>query len=234
MGQRLEAMPPPPTYFWDIEQGSDEWHALRRGRLTASAIGALITPTGKVANNGTSRTHLFKLLAERLTDTTDPSFSNDDMQRGHLLEPYARDLYSRHFAPVRECGFVLAQLPGAELGYSPDGLVGDDGLIEIKSRLAKHHLAAMLAGGMPSEYILQVQTGLAVTGRAWCDFISYTPGLPLFVHRCQRDEELIEAITAAAIAAERQIAALLLQYLKAAEQFPATEPIQLEQEEIIV
>jgi putative phage-type endonuclease len=224
----------PPTYYWEIEQGTDEWHALRRGRLTASAIGALITPKGKVANNATSRVHLLKLLAERVTGVSDPSFYNDDMMRGHLLEPYARDLYSRHYAPVRECGFVLAQAGGAELGYSPDGLVGDDGLIEIKSRLAKHHLAALLASEMPSEYTLQIQTGLAVTGRSWCDFISYTPGLPLFVHRCQRDEQLIAQLIAAAQAAEEQLSELYGLYLTAAKQFPATEPIQLEPEEIIV
>jgi putative phage-type endonuclease len=224
---------PEPVYHYEIEQGTDEWHAIRRGVITASAISALLTPKGKPANNPTSRTHLLKLLGERITDTTDPSYYNDDMMRGHFLEGFARDLYSKHYAPVHECGFITAELGGITLGYSPDGLVGDDGLIEIKSRLAKHHLATMLTGEMPDDYQLQVQTGLAVTGRAWCDFISYTPGLPLFVRRVQRDEITIAQLTIAAQAAEEQLAGMRLVYEQIAGEYPMTEVIQPEQEIII-
>lgn len=222
-------------YHFEIEQGTDEWHGLRRGLITASAVKALMTPKGKTAKNASSLTHLLKLLAERLTGKSDPSFYNDDMARGHLLEPYARELYSEHYAPVQECGFITRDLGGCTLGYSPDGLVGDDGLIEIKSRLAKHHLAALLADEMPDEYQPQIQTGLAVTGRAWCDFISYTPGLPLFVKRVMPDPITIAQIELAAQAAEKQIDAMLAYYQCARIKYPATEPIQLETEgEIIV
>jgi putative phage-type endonuclease len=229
------APPPTATYYFEIDQGTDEWFAVRRGKITASAVKALLTPKGKAANNSSSRTHLLKLLAERLTGESEPSFYNDDMARGHLLEPYARNLYSEHYAPVVECGFVTRDFGGWTLGYSPDGLVGKDGLIEIKSRLAKHHLAALLADEMPNEYQLQIQTGLAVTGRAWCDFISYTPGLPLFVKRIEPDAITIAQLILAAQQAEEQLAGLMAHYLDLAPMYPATEPIQPETDgEIII
>jgi putative phage-type endonuclease len=222
-----------PTYRFDIEQGSDEWHAIRRGVITASTVAKLLTGTGKPANNDTSRAQLYQLLAERITGESEASFYNDDMARGHLLEPYARDLYSQHYNEVQECGFITSTLGGVTVGYSPDGLVGDDGLIEIKSPRQKTHLKSLLTNQVPGEYIPQVQTGLAVSGRAWCDFISYAPGLPLFVRRVERDELVIGQIIAAAQAAEEQLAGMLVIYEGLAAQFPATEPIQPEQEIVI-
>ena len=223
----------PPTYHHNIEQGTDEWHALRRGKITASAVSRLITATGKPANNDTSRAQLLQLLAERITGESEASFYGDDMARGHLLEPLARDIYAEHRSPVVECGFVTADFGGTVIGYSPDGLVGDDGLIEIKSPRQKNHLRSLLSDEVPAEYVPQVQTGLAVTGRAWCDFISYAPGLPLFVHRCRRDEGAIAQLIAAAEAAELELQRLMALYTAAAERFPATEPIQPEQEIVI-
>ena len=222
-----------PTYHFDIEQGTDDWLALRRGVITASAIGNLITASGKVANNDTSRSQSLQLLAERITGESEQSYYNDDMARGHLLEPLARDIYARHYHPVTECGFVTAQFDGTVIGYSPDGLVGDDGLIEIKSPRQKNHLKSLLSDEVPAEYVPQVQTGLAVTGRAWCDFISYAPGLPLFVKRCERDEAVINQLIAAAQSAESQLQMLILIYNTAAAKFPATDPIQPEQEIIV-
>ena len=224
----------PPIYHFDIEQGTDEWHALRRGKVTASAVSRLITATGKPATNDTSRAQLLQLLAERITGESEASFYGDDMARGHLLEPLARDLYAKHCAPVTECGFVTRSFDsGLVLGYSPDGLVVDDGLIEIKSPRQKNHLKAMLANEVPAEYVPQVQLGLAVTGRVWSDFISYAPGLPLFVKRCRRDEGVIAQLVAAAKAAELELQRLMAVYTEAAECFPATEPIQPEQEIIV-
>lgn len=219
-----------PIYHYHIEQGSDEWHALRRGKITASAIGRLLTGTGKPANNDTSRTQLLQLLAERITADSEPSFYGDDMARGHLLEPLARGIYAEHRALVQECGFVTADFDGTVIGYSPDGLVGDDGLIEIKSPRQKNHLRSLLSDEVPTEYVAQVQTGLAVTGRAWCDFITYAPGLPLFIHRCTRDEGFIAQLIAAAQAAEVELQRLTELYTTVAAKFPATEPIQPEQE----
>jgi putative phage-type endonuclease len=221
---------PAPIYHRNIQQGSDEWHALRRGVITASTISRLITGSGKPANNDTSRTQLLQLLAERITGESEPSFYNDDMARGHLLEPLARDIYAAHRAPVKECGFVTADFDGTVIGYSPDGLVGDDGLIEIKSPRRKHHLRSLFSDEVPAEYVPQVQTGLAVTGRAWCDYISYAPGLPLFVRRCERDEVVITQLITAAQAAEAELRMLMQIYTAKAAIFPATEPIQPEQE----
>jgi predicted phage-related endonuclease len=147
-----------------------------------------------------------------------------------MLEPLARDIYAEHRAPVQECGFVTADFDGTVIGYSPDGLVGEDGLIEIKSPRQKHHLRSLLSDEVPAEYVAQVQTGLAVTGRAWCDFITYAPGLPLFIHRCARDELAIAQLIAAAQAAEVELLRLMELYTKVAAKFPATEPIQPEQE----
>lgn len=222
-------------YYFDIDQGTDEWHALRCGLITASAVKVLLTPSGKTANNASSRTHLLKLLAERLTGESDPSFYNDDMARGHMLEPYARDLYSKHYAyaPVAECGFIVRDLGGCALGYSPDGLVGDGGLIEIKSRLAKHHLASIVADEVPDEYMLQIQTGLAVTGRKWCDYISYTPGLPLFVKRVLPDPIMIAQIELVVQDAEIQLSAMMGKFMLVSRRYPATERIQPEQEIIV-
>lgn len=219
-----------PIYHHHIEQGSDEWHALRRGMITASAISRLLTGTGKPANNDSSRAELLQVLAERITGESEPSFYGDYMARGHLLEPLARDIYAQHRAPVQECGFVTCDFDGTVIGYSPDGLVGDDGLIEIKSPRQKNHLRSLLSNEVPAEYVPQVQAGLAVTGRAWCDYISYAPGLPQFIHRCERDELAIAQLIAAAKAAEAELQRLMRLYTLMSDIFPATEPIQPEQE----
>jgi putative phage-type endonuclease len=223
-----------PQYHFDIEQGTDEWHALRRGIVTASAISKLLTATFKPAANDTNRALLYQLLAERILGESDQSFYNDDMARGNVLEPYARDLYATHRAPVVECGFVTLATSAGTLGYSPDGLVGDDGLIEIKCPRPKTHLRSLLTGEIPAEYVPQLQTGLAVTGRAWCDYISYAPGLPLFVQRCHPAPAVVAAIHAAHEAAEQQLTALMEDFEAAAKRYPATEPLTPESDEIII
>src|SRR5690606_31468225 len=136
---------------YDVEQGTEEWHDVRRGILTASVVGQLITTkTLKPAANDISRGLTATLVAERITGWTEPTYTSDDMMRGILDEPLARDLYSEHFAPVRECGFMVLTLAhGERLGYSPDGIVGADGLIEVKSRKPKKHLATILADEVP-------------------------------------------------------------------------------------
>ena len=217
--------PPRITYYHDIQQGTPEWHDIRRGIVTASAISALITPTGKLANNETSRNYLHKLLAERITNLTESGYYNDDMARGHLLEPLARDLYSSHYEPVTECGFIKKDYGSFCIGFSPDGLVGDAGLIEIKSRLGKHHIASMFSREVPSEYVIQVQTGLAVSDREWVHYLSFTPGLPFLRIAVCRDEQLIKTIEATAAQAEERLQEMMERYLFMAEDMPPTEPI---------
>jgi hypothetical protein len=186
-------------YHFDIEQGSEEWHALRCGILTASEMKFIVTPTLKPASNDKERAHLFELLGQRITQHTEPRYISDDMLRGHEDEIEARIRYAENFAPVTECGFVTNDDHGFVIGYSPDGLVDYDGLIECKSRRQKYQVETILADRVPEEYMLQIQTGLLVTGREWLDFVSYCAGLPMFVKRVFPDARYQEAIIAAAI-----------------------------------
>jgi hypothetical protein len=189
------------TIYDQLEQGSDEWLAARCGLVTASTIGQLITAkTIKPANNDVSRGLTMHLVAERLTGYVEPTFVSADMERGNWDEPIARDLYSEHYAPAVEVGFMTKTFEGHKLGYSPDGLVGTDGLIEIKSRRQKKQLATILADEVPLENMAQIQAGLMVSGRAWLDYVSFCAGMPLYTKRVLPDPRwqvaLIDALTA--------------------------------------
>lgn len=199
-------------YYRDIEQGSDDWLSVRRGILTASEMRLIMTPTMRPASNDKERAHLFELLGQRITGYTEPHYISDDMLRGHEDEIEARIRYAEHFAPVTECGFVTNDDHGVVIGYSPDGLVGDDGLIECKSRRQKFQIETILADEVPAEYLLQCQTGLLVTGRKWLDFVSYCGGLPMFVKRVWPCPEIQQAIIAAASAFEQRLAAAQARY----------------------
>ena len=188
----------PITYHPDLEQGTPEWLEMRRGLLTASEVNLILTPTLKVAKNDKTRQHVYELAAQRITEYVEPTYIGDDMLRGWEDEVRARDLYSAKYAPVTECGFVTNDAWGFTIGYSPDGLVGDDGLIEIKSRRQKYQVQTIIEGTTPDDYILQVQTGLLVTGRKWLDFISYSGGIPMFVTRVYPDPVIQDAIVTAA------------------------------------
>lgn len=200
------------TYHPAMIQGSDEWHAARCGMLTASEMDRIITPTLKIANNDKTRAHAWELAAQRITKYTEPSYISDDMLRGWQDELTARGLYSEHVAPVVECGFVTNDTLGFPIGASPDGLVGDAGLIEIKSRRQRFQIETWATGEMPAEYMLQVQTQLLVTGREWCDFVSISPGLPLFIKRASPDEDVQAAIIEAARAFEAHVLAKIEAY----------------------
>ena len=200
------------TYHNDLIQGSDEWHAARCGLLTASEVKLILTPTLKIAANDKTRAHVWELLAQRLTRYVEPSYIGDAMLRGWRDEILARDLYSQHYAPVTEAGFITNDRWGFTLGYSPDGLVGDDGLIECKSRAQKFQIQTIAENEVPAEFMLQLQTGLLVTGRAWVDFISYSGGLPMFVKRVLPDLEIMAAIVDAAWAFEMALADKMLFY----------------------
>ena len=199
-------------YYRDIEQGSDDWLSVRRGILTASEMRLIMTPTLRPASNDKERAHLFELIGQRITGYTEPHYISDDMLRGNEDEVAARIRYAEHFAPVTECGFVTNDDHGVVIGYSPDGLVGDDGLIECKSRRQKYQIETILADEVPAEYLLQCQTGLLVTGRKWLDFISYCGGLPMFVKRVWPCQEIQHAIIAAASAFEQRLAAAQARY----------------------
>lgn len=193
------------TYHADLIQGSDEWLAQRCGLLTASEMKLIITPTLKVADNDKTRAHVFELLFQRLTGFVEPQYVSDDMLRGRDDEIEARVKYAEHFAPVQEVGFITNDQWGFTIGYSPDGLVGDDGLVECKSRRGKYQVQTIADNEVPPDYLIQLQTGLLVSGRKWVDFVSYSGGLPMFVKRVEPDPLIQGAILAAATAFEARL-----------------------------
>lgn len=211
--------------FPKVDQGGPEWHTLRRGIVTASVVGKLITPTLQVANNDTSRGITATLVAERITGYTEETPMNSDMWRGVDSEPIARDIYSGHYQQAVEVGFMLREEAGWKLGYSPDGLVADDGLIEIKAPRAKTHLNTILADSVPPWNMAQLQAGLLVTGRDWIDFVSYCGGMPLYVKRVLPDPKWHQAIADACLIFETNVAGMVAAYNNATTGLPATERV---------
>lgn len=170
-----------------FEQGSQEWLDARCGVLTASQIGKLITPGMKVADNETSRALTETIVAERITGVVEYLHPTFDMQRGTLDEPYARDLYRAKWGPVEEIGFATNTFNGFKLGASPDGLVGINGGLEIKSPKPKTHLRTILSREVPPEHMAQIQACMLVLERDWWDFESYCGGWPIYVKRVYAD-----------------------------------------------
>lgn len=212
------------TIHTDMTQRSDEWYAARCGIITASTVGKLITPkTVQVADNPDSRRTTLLLASERITGWTEPGYISDDMVRGIEDEPIARQKYAEHHAPVQEVGFITEDRFGFTIGYSPDGLVGDDGLIEIKSRRPKAHLETILDDAPPLDNIAQLQCALLVTGRAWIDYISYSGGLPLWVKRVEPDQKWFNTIIDATDALEDSITDIIRIYTERVAGLPMTE-----------
>lgn len=203
----------------EMHQGSDEWLAARCGLLTASEMKLIVTPTLKQASNDKERTHLYELLAQRITKFVEPHYVGDDMLRGHEDEITAFDLYCEHFAEAERVGFITNDKWGFTLGYSPDGLVSTDGAIECKSRRQKYQVETFIKNvttdTIPDDYLIQVQTGLLVSERQWCDLVSFSGGMPLARIRAYADEKIQDAILSAASAFEDRIVAAHEKYLSA-------------------
>jgi hypothetical protein len=211
------------TYHPEVIQGSDEWAAMRVGLLTASEINRIVTPTGKTAANAASRAHVWEIAAQRITGHVEPTYIGDEMLRGHEDEILARALYSEKYAPVTECGFVTNDEWGFTIGCSPDGLVGDDGAIECKSRRQRFQIEAIVTGEVPDEHVLQPQTILLVTRRKWIDYVSYSGGLPMKPIMVEPDEKVQAAIIEAATAFEARVAEIVALYGAASKGLPPTE-----------
>lgn len=210
--------------YEELEQRSPEWYAARAGNITASAIGKLITPTLKVASNDTSRSVTTTLAAERITGHVDDFGMTPDMWRGVECEPIAREAYEAHTGvTVQEVGFIVEDGWGTNFGYSPDGLVPADGLIEIKCPRQKTHLTTLLADEVPAYNMAQCQAGLLITGRAWLDFISFCAGMPLYVKRVHPDPQWKEVLIEAARTFETNAQAIVARYGPAIEGRPPTE-----------
>ena len=212
------------TIHTDLIQRSEEWHAARLGLVTASAVGKLVTPKSvKVADNPDSRGMALVLAAERIAGWSIPGYMTDDMWRGIEDEPFARDKYATHYTPVEEAGFMVEDKWGFKIGYSPDGLVGDDGLVEIKSRRPKTHIETILAGSPPIYNMAQLQCALLVSGREWIDYISYCGGLPLWVKRVEPSQKWFNTILEAVETLESSIAEIIDHYTKSVIGLPITQ-----------
>ena len=216
--------------YRDLVQGTDEWLEARRGIVTASVVGQLLTAGWKVAANDTSRALTATLVAERIAGFVEPVHVTDDMWRGTWDEPLARSLYAVHHAPVEQVGFMVRDLAGGPLGFSPDGLVGDDGAIECKSRKPRLHLRTILDDQVPAMYLPQIQAGLLVSGRQWCDFVSYSGGMPLWVKRVHADPAMHQVIEEAVRVFEDAAAQMTATYHAAVVGLPMTERVDHDME----
>jgi hypothetical protein len=149
-------------------------------------------------------------------------------------EPYARDLYAEHCTDqaVAEAGFMIRDFDGFSIGYSPDGLVGNDGLIEIKAPRQKGHLSTVVSDVVPPQHMAQLQTGLLVSGRAWIDFVSYSGGMHLWPKRVTPDPAWQAAILAAAEKAEDAIAGHAATYQRATKGLPLAQRIDFNRVEL--
>jgi len=178
------------------EQRTPEWYASRMGIPTASSFDKIITPKGELSTQRTK--YLYKLVAEKLSGTVEETYINLAMQHGIDTEDEARKVYELvTLNDVEQVGFCLSDCE--RYGASPDGLVGDDGLLEIKCPKAETHIEYLLNGKLPTAYFQQVQGQLLVTGRKWCDFMSYYPNLKPFIVRVERDDEFLSKLEQALI-----------------------------------
>ena len=218
------------TYHRDIIQGSDEWAAIRCGILTASEMKHVITAkTLKTADNETARQHVWELAAQRISGYVEPSYIGDDMLRGWEDEIKARAKYEEHTGQeVEEVGFITNDKWGFTIGYSPDGcVVGTKGGIECKSRRQKYQVQTVVEWHrlktVPSDFLIQLQTGLLVAEWGWIDLVSYSGGLHMPIMRVYPDLKIQEAIVEAATAFEGKVAEAVADYEKATVGMALTE-----------
>lgn len=256
----------------DLEQRTDAWFDQRRGLITASAVGKLLTirklgaiefdcpncgaeakspcissrgggqmkslhkervPSAankttviEPASNDDSRNLTAALAAERVAGFTDPTWVSVDMMRGIEDEPRAVDAYAAHRqVQVEHVGFAVRDFGAFKIGCSPDGLVGEDGLLEVKSRRQRKHLQTVVADQVPIENMAQLQTALLVFDRKWIDYISYSGGMHLYVTRVYPDARWQKAIVEACRMFEANASELVATYLDTVAGMPMTERV---------
>lgn len=176
--------------IYDCDQNSVEWHEARCGIPTASRFADVLAK----GEGKTRRKYLLTLAGEILTGEVAEGFTNHHMERGHAMEDDARQMFAfQHDADPQLVGFMRRDRVGA----SPDSLLGDAGLLEIKTKLPHLQLECLEAGKLPACHVAQVQGQLWVSGRDYCDFVSYWPRMPLFHVRVERDEKYIEKLAQA-------------------------------------
>lgn len=179
----------------DIEQGTDDWHALRLGWITASKFKDVISSGRGGAESKTRKSYMMQLAGEMLTDAREEGFTSEYMEWGTKTEPQARSMYELETgSTVDQVTFIRHGTIKA--GCSPDGLIGCDGLIEIKCPKTTTQIETFLKGKMPTIHNAQVQGQLWISEREWCDFVSFDPRIggqsSYFKTRVFRDEEYIK------------------------------------------
>lgn len=217
--------------FEDLEQRTPEWLAARAGIVTASQIGALITAkTIKPSTGETAQSLIARLAAERITGRVEETPQTWPMQQGVLEEPRARVAYMSTFdVDVAELGFMRRDWELGSLGYSPDGVVGDHGLIEIKTMSPYRHVKHASRAMVPPEHMAQLQAGLFVSGRDWIDYISWCPGLPMWTRRVVRDSVWQLTIQDVVEAAAQSIAETVRDFEAATAGMPTPEIIDYDE-----
>lgn len=176
---------------FDVIQRSPEWFQLRCGIPSASNLDKILTTTGKVSTQKTK--YLYQLAGEAIAGEQEESYQNAAMLRGIELEAEARAFYELiNDVKIGEVGFCIHD--DIDFGASPDGLVGDDGLIEIKCPKLATHVAYLVDNILPTEYFQQVQGELFATDRLWADFISYYPAIKPFIIRVERDDQFMSSM----------------------------------------
>lgn len=180
-----------------IEQGTPEWHQLRAGKVTASRVADILAQT-RTGPSASRQNYLIELALQRSTGTIEPSYTNAAMEWGTQTEPQARVAYEVETGNFVDQVAFIDHPTITNFGCSPDGLIGDDGLIEIKCPNSATHWEYFKAKKPPQKYVTQIQTQLCVTGRKWCDFVSFDPRMPsrsqLLIVRVDRDEAFIAEI----------------------------------------
>lgn len=178
----------------DIKQGSEEWFKLRAGVITASNFDKIITSTGSPSKQ--AQKYIYQTAGEAILGTQEEGYSNTWMERGKELEPKARGLYVlKTGKEVRQVGFCFKDEKKI-VGCSPDGLIDPDGVLEIKCPKLSTHTEYIDKDKLPVKYQRQVQGVLYVTGRKYCDFFSYYPGMKTFHITVERDEVFIKQLHA--------------------------------------
>ena len=179
----------------DVAQGSPEWYSLRTGLPTASCLCKIVTSKGEPSKQ--AKKYMYQLAGERLLGFSPKGYQNDDMLRGSELEAEARETYEFITdAEVKQTGFCFKDEQKL-YGCSCDGLIGDEGGLEIKCPSLSVGVEYLDKGKLPVAYVQQVQGCMLVTGRSWWDFLSYYPGLPPLLIRVDRDEEFIALLETA-------------------------------------
>lgn len=222
------------TVFDELDQGSSEWVNARAGLVTASTVKQLLTDTGKVAGNATSRSLVEKLALERITGRVQYLPPTFDMARGTALEWSAREIYHERCNPVYEVGFGRVDDHELSYGASPDGLTVDgQGGLEIKCPKPATHFRTILEGQVPTMYLPQIHMNMLVFDRSYWDFMSHDPGQPPFVKRVPRDARWDASIIGSITTAETAIAAIIDKYRHATDGIETTQffdPFDTEEE----